>query len=66
MKPFSESGTITGLSDFTIHNGMSRIPVITKLSPVLGKYVKSNNIMTNMGVHCVQNTFSTILLSILK
>ena len=29
-------------------------------------YVKSNNIMTNMGVHCVQNTFSTILLSILK
>ena len=29
-------------------------------------YVKSNNIMTNMGVHCIQNTFSTILLSILK
>ena len=29
-------------------------------------YFKSNNIMTNMGVHCVQNTFSTILLSILK
>lgn len=29
-------------------------------------YVKSNNIMTNMGVHCVQNTFSTIILSILK
>lgn len=29
-------------------------------------YVKSNNIMTNMGVHCIQNTFSTIILSILK
>ena len=29
-------------------------------------YVKSNNIMTNMGVHCVQNTVSTILLSIIK
>ena len=29
-------------------------------------YVKTNNIMTNMGVHCVQNTFSTIMLSILK
>ena len=29
-------------------------------------YVKSNNIMTNMGVHCIQNTFSTIMLSILK
>jgi membrane protease YdiL (CAAX protease family) len=29
-------------------------------------YVKSNNIMTNMGVHCVQNTFSTILLSFIK
>ena len=29
-------------------------------------YVQTNNIMTNMGVHCVQNTFSTIMLSILK
>ena len=29
-------------------------------------YVKSNNIMTNMGVHCIQNTISTIILSILK
>lgn len=29
-------------------------------------YVKSNNITTNMGVHCIQNTISTILISILK
>ncbi len=29
-------------------------------------YVKSNNIATNIGVHCLQNTFSTIIINLIK